>query len=79
MPISHDLGDNCIKNFHLGRYIVGYQSEILFYGNMSAELLNMISNCIYDDIPPQIKILNIVFPILMCFLTSTHQKHTFWH
>ena len=24
IPILVDLGDNCIQNFHLGRYIVGY-------------------------------------------------------
>ena len=23
-PIMHHLGDNCIQNFHLGRYIVGF-------------------------------------------------------
>ena len=22
--LRHELGENCIKNFHLGRYIVGY-------------------------------------------------------
>ena len=27
------LGDNCIQNFHLGRYIVGYMVENLVYGN----------------------------------------------
>ena len=26
---DHDLGDNCIQNLHLGRYIVGYMVENL--------------------------------------------------
>ena len=35
----------------------------------------MISDRIYDDIPPQMKILNMVFPILMYFLTFTNREH----
>ena len=35
----------------------------------------MISDRIYDDIPPQMKILNMVIPILMYFLTFTNRKH----
>ena len=35
----------------------------------------MISDRIYDDIPPQMKLLNMVIPILMYFLTLTHRKH----
>ena len=35
----------------------------------------MISDRIYDDIPPQMKNLNMVIPILMYFLTFTHRKH----
>ena len=35
----------------------------------------MVSDGIYDDIPPQMKILNMVIPILMDFLTFTHRKH----
>ena len=35
----------------------------------------MISDRIYDDIPPQMKILNMVIHILMYFLTFTHRKH----
>ena len=50
------LGDNCIQNFHLGRYIVGYT-----VGNLV--LRQRISN----DIPPQMYILNMVIPILMHF------------
>ena len=31
------LGDNCIQNFHLGRYIVGYTVGNLVYGDARAE------------------------------------------
>ena len=34
-----------------------------------------MKNSIYDDIPPQMKNLNMVIPILMYFLTFTHRKH----
>ena len=37
----------------------------------------MISDRIYDDIPPQMKNLNMVIPILMFFLTFTHRKQFF--
>ena len=49
------LGDNCIQIFHLRRYIVGYTG-----GNIVG---NIISNRIYDDLPPQMKNLNIVLTI----------------
>ena len=48
------LGDNCIQNFRLGMYIVGYT-----VGNL------VISERVSDDIPPQMKNLNMVIPILM--------------
>ena len=35
----------------------------------------MIFDRIYDDIPPQMKNLYMVIPILMYFLTFTHGKH----
>ena len=53
--INH-LGDNCIQIFYLGRYIVGYT-----VGNWVYVIYERIS----DDIPPQMKILNMVIPILM--------------
>ena len=49
----HELGENCIQNFHLGRYIVGYT-----VGNLVLRR---------SVIPPKIKVLNKVIPILMCF------------
>ena len=55
------LGDNCIQNFHFGRYIisVGY-----LFGNFVLWLhvsvsVNMIYDHRYDDIPSQMKILNL--------------------
>ena len=57
------LGDNCIQNFHLGRYILSdIWSEIYFYVNVQA-----IKHDFPKCIPPQMKILNIVIPILMHF------------
>ena len=53
------LEDNCIQNFYLGRYIVGYT-----VGNLVLRR-RVISERISDDIPPQMKILNMVIPILM--------------
>ena len=37
----------------------------------------MISERISDDIPPQMKNLNMVIPILMYFLTLTYQNQAF--
>ena len=31
------LGDNCIQNFHLGRYIAGYTVGNIVYGDTRAE------------------------------------------
>ena len=45
----------------------GIRSEILFYSDLLAEPKNMISEYISDKIPPQMKILNMVIPILMHF------------
>ena len=54
--LLNDLGDTCIKNFDLERYIVGYT-----VGNLVLRRLERIS----DNIPPQMKILNMVIPIPM--------------
>ena len=59
------LGDNCIQIFHLGRYIVGYT-----VGNFV--LWRRV-------IPPQMKNLNIVNPILMYFLTINIEKCFVFH
>ena len=62
---GNDLGDNCIQNFHLGRYIVGYTfgNHVLWLRLRMDE--NVISERISKDLPPQMKILNMVIPILM--------------
>ena len=65
-PFSYHLGENCIRNFLLGRYIVGY-TVVKVNGDARAEPLNVISEHISDDIPPQMKIWNKVSPILMHF------------
>ena len=61
------LGDNCIQNFHLGRYIGGYTVANLV-------LRRRVSGAVKRDfrpyirrytVPPQMKILNMVIPILM--------------
>ena len=39
----------------------------------------MISDCIYDDIPPQMKNLNMVIPILMYFLILNIENAIFFH
>ena len=53
--------DSCIQNFLLGRYIVGYTVENL----VLRRRVNVISERISDDIPPKMKILNMVIPILI--------------
>ena len=55
-----ELGDNCIQIFHLGRYIVGYTVRNLVLRRC------VISEHISDDIPPQIKILNMVISVGPC-------------
>ena len=59
------LGDNCIQNFHLGRYIVGYTVGNLVLRRRVSGAVNVISERIFDDLPPKMKILNMVIPILM--------------
>ena len=58
--MRHDLGDICIKNVHsssLTFYLLFPNSFTNTVGNF------VISDCIFDDIPPQMKILNMVIPI----------------
>ena len=59
------LGDNCIQNFHLGRYIVGYTVRNLVLRRCLSRAVKRDFRRISDDIPPQMKILNMVIPILM--------------
>ena len=46
------------------------RSEILFYSDAQAELYNVISKRMSNFIPPQMKILNMVIPILIHFCSS---------
>ena len=64
---NEKLGDNCIQNIYLGRYIVGYTVGNLVLRRCASGAVNMISERKSDDIPPQMKILNMVIPILMHF------------
>ena len=57
MGILLQLGDNCIQNVHLGVYIVGRMVRNI--------VIQCAFPCISDYIPPLMKILNIVIPILM--------------
>ena len=72
IPIySGQLGENCIQNFHLGRYVIGYM-----VGSFIA-MGDMISDHIPDYIPPQMNILNMVIPILMHFCVCLLLKSSF--
>ena len=63
------LGDNCIQNFHLGRYIVGYTvGNLVLRRRASGALKRDFRTYIRRySLPPQMKILNMVIPILMHF------------
>ena len=52
-------GGSGFKIFIWGGISSDIRSEILFYGAVAVKL---ISNCISDDIPPQMKILKTVVP-----------------
>ena len=41
--------------------------------------VNIISDHITDDIPPQMNILNMVIPIVVQFLTFIRQRHSILH
>ena len=38
------LGDNCIQNFHLGRYIVGYTVGNFVFNFYTSKALNFVQN-----------------------------------
>ena len=59
------LGDNYIQNFHLGRYIIGYMVGNLVLRRRVSGAVKRDFERISDEIPPQMKILNMVIPILM--------------
>ena len=50
------LGDNCIQNFHLGRYIVGYTvGNLVLRRPISGAVKRDFRTYISNDIPPQMK------------------------
>ena len=61
--------------------------EIYFYGDAQVEPLNVISKRVSDDIPPLMKVLNMVIPILMpfcsfmsnCSVASRENPHVIIH
>ena len=62
-----DLGDNCIQISHLGRYIVRYVVGNLVLRGRASRAVKRDFERISDNIPPQMKILNMVIPILKHF------------
>ena len=51
----------------MGRFIVGITVGNLFLQWCASGAVELISNHISEDIPPQIKILNVVIHILLLF------------
>ena len=50
----------------------------MFYGNASAEPINIISDRIYDDVPPKMSHngnFEYGYPFFNVFLALTRQKH----
>ena len=56
-----------VFKFFFWRDTSDIRSETEFYGDAQAEPSNVISQRISDYIPPQMKLLNMVIPILMRF------------
>ena len=72
--IEVELGDNCIQNFHLGRYIVGYTVGNLVLRRRASGAVKRDFRRIFNNIPPQMKILNMVIPILMHICSSDSNR-----
>ena len=67
--LVHDIKGITVFKFVIwGGISSDIRSEFLFYGD---------AYTISDDIPPQMTNWNMVIPILMYFLTFTHQKQVF--
>ena len=60
------LGFNCIKIFHLMKYIVGYTVTVWKF-SLKVTGETRFPDRISDDIPPQMRILNMVIHILLHF------------
>ena len=71
-----ELWDKCIQNFHLGRYIVGHTVGDLVLPRCRIGAVKLDFRPYIRCIPPQIKNLNMVIPILMHFCSfSLKLKH----
>ena len=84
---SCNLGDNCIQNFHLGRYIVGYKVGNLVYGYSLSNVLlqSRLKSCIKphkgvrhptkNDAINDVKLFPTVYRRIYCrkFLTLSNQ------
>ena len=69
---EYNLGDNCIQNFHLGSYIVGYTvGKLVLWRRASGAVKRDFRTYIRRYTSPN-EILNMVIPILMhfCSLSS---------
>ena len=49
------LGITVSKNFILGRYVIGYTVRNFVSGGCVGRAIKVISNCIYDHLPPQME------------------------
>ena len=67
LPSHTHLGDKCIQNSHLGRCIGGFTVGNFVLRRRARRAVKRDSDRISDDIPPEMKILNMVIPILMHF------------
>ena len=72
------MGITIFKIFTWGGISTDICSGILFYGDTSGELQDMISEHISDDIPPlPNKNLNTVIPYLFCLSEPRVPNHVF--
>ena len=70
-----DLGDNCIQSFHLGRYIVGCTVGNLVLRRRASGAVKRDFRMYIRRIPPQMKSLNMVIPILMRFYSLVSKAY----
>ena len=64
---KHKIKGSLCSTFILGGTSSDICLEIKFYDNALVELLNLISKLISGDVPPQLIVLMMGFPILMRF------------
>ena len=69
------LGDNCIQNFHLGRYIVGYTIGNLVLRRGGRGALKRDFRTYIWRYTSQMKILKMVIPIIMFFCSLSIKRY----